>query len=415
MLFRQEVVDQAANKLEGEVLLLPKLSHRVIAWSLFVWVLLVVLLLFNGQYSRKETVAGWLRPSTGVVRVFNPSPESVISKIYISEGQSVRKGQNLLVLTNSKNLTSGQEFTSGVVEQLDQSKTTLKSQLERLKIKFEEDKHSLEQQIELANKELSFLSKRLDTIRQHEAVTSDEVEKYKRLVEKELISSVQLNKHNKELLSIRSNKQSVERSMSQQESVLSRLTSRLNLLPNKHENDIGSINNEILKIDQQLLQVKSQHEVVVTSPISGDISSLQVNVGQRVSGAIPFFNIVPKESTLMANLLVPVRAAGFIQEGQSIDVRYAAFPYQKFGTYEATIKSIPEAVLLPNEIANLPIEIKEAVYLVEAELKAEKITAYGRDIKLKTGMTLTADVLLSKRTLIEWLLEPLYSLTGSMK
>jgi len=40
--------------------------------------------------------------------------------------------------------------------------------------------------------------------------------------------------------------------------------------------------------------------------------------------------------------------------------------------------------------------------------------AYGNNISLKAGMTFSADVDLSQRTLMEWLMEPLYSITGKL-
>ena len=214
---------------------------------------------------------------------------------------------------------------------------------------------------------------------------------------------------------MRSNKQSLERSMSGQKAALSRLESQIEQLPEQHKNNIDDIDAEIIETEQRLLQANSQHEIVVKSPVNGEVNNLQVSLGQRVSDNIPFLNIVPQKSELTVKLLVPVRAVGFLEVGQSIEVRYSAFPYQKFGTYKAKITSIPDAVLLPNEIINLSVKIQEAVYLVEASLESDKITAYGRDIKLKNDMSLSADVLLSERTLIEWLLEPLYSLTGRAK
>ena len=66
-------------------------------------------------------------------------------------------------------------------------------------------------------------------------------------------------------------------------------------------------------------------------------------------------------------------------------------------------------MLLANE-AKLPIEIKEPVYKVNAKLNTQTILAYGKRIPLQAGMKLNADILVDKRSLIEWLLEPLLSL-----
>ena len=415
MLFRQEVVDQAANNLEGEVLLLPKFSHKLIATLISLWVILVLLLLINGQFSRKETVLGWLSSSAGVVRVFNPSPDSVISEIYVSNGELINQGDKLFLVKTTKTLASGEEFTQSLVAQFSKNKQSLVEKKERVLMEFEERQASLAKQMKLAKAELSHLDSQLSTVSEHEYLMQEEFEKYRKLFEQKVISSVQYNKTNKELLNVRGNKQALERSKSQQKSLLSKLQSQFDLLPDQYKNKLSDIDSEINQVEQQLLQTKSQHEVVIKSPVTGEVNNLQVNLGQRVSQTIPLLNIVPKQSELIVNLLVPVRAVGFLEIDQNIHVRYSAFPYQKFGIYKAKVTAIPDSVLLPNEILNLPVEVKEPVYLVEAQLTRETITAYGREIRLKNGMSLSADVFLSERTIMEWLLEPLYSLTGRLK
>jgi membrane fusion protein len=56
----------------------------------------------------------------------------------------------------------------------------------------------------------------------------------------------------------------------------------------------------------------------------------------------------------------------------------------------------------------------EPLYRVIVTLDRQAITAYGQLEALKPGMLLDADVLGERRTLIEWVLEPLYSLQGTV-
>ena len=48
------------------------------------------------------------------------------------------------------------------------------------------------------------------------------------------------------------------------------------------------------------------------------------------------------------------------------------------------------------------------------DLPRQYITAYGRHENLKPGMLLDADIMGEKRRLIEWLVEPLYSVAGKV-
>jgi membrane fusion protein len=113
-------------------------------------------------------------------------------------------------------------------------------------------------------------------------------------------------------------------------------------------------------------------------------------------------------------MLIPVHSAGFIDEGQALNIRYDAFPYQKFGMQSGHILRISKTLILPGELNDAPVIANEPAYLVTAELINETLVAYGEHIQLKAGMTFSADIELSQRTLIEWLLEPLYSLSGRL-
>ena len=95
-LFRQEAVDfQRLNRDWGQVAFLQPLSIKVTTWFITVTTTLVISFLFLGQYSRKETVVGYLTPTSGTSKVFAPQ-QGTIREIHVNEGQEVREGQNSL-------------------------------------------------------------------------------------------------------------------------------------------------------------------------------------------------------------------------------------------------------------------------------------------------------------------------------
>jgi len=109
--------------------------------------------------------------------------------------------------------------------------------------------------------------------------------------------------------------------------------------------------------------------------------------------------------------LLPTRSAGFVQQGHHARLRFDAFPYQRFGFINSEINRIDRALIMPNEVS-LPISFQEPVYRLRAQLDVQHIKAFGKNFNLKSGMLFEADIMLEQRTLIEWLLEPLYSLKG---
>ena len=57
---------------------------------------------------------------------------------------------------------------------------------------------------------------------------------------------------------------------------------------------------------------------------------------------------------------------------------------------------------------------QEPFYRVVVALRTQTVQAYGKAERLKPGMVLDADILGEKRSLIEWVFEPLYSLKGKL-
>ncbi|ETX05787.1 MAG: hypothetical protein ETSY2_20910, partial [Candidatus Entotheonella gemina] len=52
------------------------------------------------------------------------------------------------------------------------------------------------------------------------------------------------------------------------------------------------------------------------------------------------------------------------------------------------------------------------VYRIVVRPERQTVTAYGRPMPLQPGMQLEADVIIDRRRLIEWVFDPLYTLTG---
>jgi len=120
------------------------------------------------------------------------------------------------------------------------------------------------------------------------------------------------------------------------------------------------------------------------------------------------FSLVPQDARLQARLLVPSSAIGFLHTGERVLLRYRAFPYQKFGLRRGRIVSISGSALDPAEAAALLGQtIKVPIYPVMVALRRQSIQAYGRHIQLRPGMTLSADVVLERRRLVEWIFQPM--------
>jgi membrane fusion protein len=96
-----------------------------------------------------------------------------------------------------------------------------------------------------------------------------------------------------------------------------------------------------------------------------------------------------------------------------VRVRFPAFPYQKFGSQRARVVSVSRSAVAPSEPGFAPPDGgREPLYRIRVALEAQAVSAYGHAEPLQAGMLAEADVLVDRRRVIEWVLEPLYSLAG---
>lgn len=92
--------------------------------------------------------------------------------------------------------------------------------------------------------------------------------------------------------------------------------------------------------------------------------------------------------------------------------------YQKFGFYRGTVRSISRAAINPAEFSSGVAGLTslfgegEPVYRIRVDLERQTVTAYGEAVPLQAGLAVEADIMLETRRLIEWVLDPLYTLTG---
>lgn len=88
---------------------------------------------------------------------------------------------------------------------------------------------------------------------------------------------------------------------------------------------------------------------------------------------------------------------------------YAAFPYQKFGSGRGTVVSVSRTVLAPGDVSVPGLAIQEPTFRVKVRLASNSVRAYGQEMALQPGMLLTADIITSRRSLLEWLFDPLFA------
>ena len=191
-LFRQQAVEHHVNRLHGDVILFPKISHVILVTAILIWVAAVVLWLVFSSYARKETVAGWLEPPAGVIRVYAES-FGIIKQILVKEGDHVIEDQPLLVVNGDQMLADGGRMEKKLLDEFENQRRLLNEQLDRTRSIFHQRLNDINKRLYAADNDLGLINSQLVTLEERLELINTQVHRHEQLFTAGHISMMQLD------------------------------------------------------------------------------------------------------------------------------------------------------------------------------------------------------------------------------
>lgn len=407
-LFSQEAIEfQQHHRQWGRVVPLQPLSIRLMVWFITAVVAAVIGSLFLAQYARKETVTGYLRPASGTARVFAPQ-QGTITAIYVEQGQSVENEQPLFTVTTSQITTSGKDVNATILGTLDQQKQSLIRQIAAQVEHTASERERLSAQTQELETEVGDLGAQMKVQRDRILLLERVAETGAQLSSRGMVSQVDQRRREESLLEQRQALISLNQQLTVRQGQLTEIRFNLEQLPFIQAEKIQLLRSEISAAELRVAEMNGRLAYVVRAPIAGRISSLQASLGESANPQQLQLQIVPSNSPLQAELFVPTRAIGSVEVGQDVRLLYDAFPYQHFGTFRGRIIKVSTTVLTNSDIT-APVTLREPAYKATVALDQPYVTAHSKKIPLQPDMLLKANIILERRTLVNWILNPLLS------
>lgn len=414
LLFRREAVDARRHKWMGRPLLIQSASIQIAALLSIVIIALIVAVVTLGHYTNRVRVSGAIIPGAGVTEVFSRQSGHIVSGIS-EEGTAVKRG-DILYTISLDDVSSLGETEALVEKQLKLQRDTLVSALaERANLDAIEKDGLKTQEVQLGQ-ELDRLREQIATTAEYVELLKGFAEKYRSLsnqhvtVDREFEAREETYKDNERQL------QSLKRQEVQLLTQRSEVHTKLLGFDASAALTSGELHQRIAVIDQQFAEGAARHSIDIVAPRDGTLTAIIAKPGQMITAGTPLVSILPADSALEAQLWAPSSAIGFVKEGSKVLMRYAAFPYQKFGQYTGVITKISR-VTIKSEDASEQASVatqaqKSAFYRITVRPDSQNVVAYGKLEPLRAGMAVEAELMLDTRPLYQWILEPLYSLRG---
>jgi membrane fusion protein len=387
------------------------------ALTLLFAVVALLILVFLACFSatRKAHVAGVLLPDQGLIRI-QSSQSGVITAVRVREGQSVRTGDVLFVLT-SERASATQGEAERIVTEL------LKARRDSIAAERTQQHQQARQRLAAQRLRAGDLAAESDRIEQQIALqrrrvdlASQSLKRHAELQAASFVSMAAVQDRQADLIDQQQRLADLQRVKAANAREFANAMADLRDQQFQARRDQEATSRAIATTEQDLAENEARREVFVRAPQDGSVTGISVSTGSAASAGQGLATVVPAGSSLEAELYAPSRAAGFIKAGMPVLLRYQAYPHQKFGQFHGEVREISASAMQPGELS-LPSIAQgstgtEPVYRVRVALAAQTVRAYGRDQTLRPGMTLEASVLLERRPLYEWILEPLYSIRG---
>jgi HlyD family secretion protein len=147
------------------------------------------------------------------------------------------------------------------------------------------------------------------------------------------------------------------------------------------------------QISETSLTLKYQR---LKAPVSGVVFDLKPTApGYVINGNVPepMLKIVPNDK-LVARIFITNQDIGFIKKGQKVQVRIDAFPSNEFGEVSGSISRVGSDVLAPDQTYNF------FRFPVTVGLDRNSLSYRGRQLRLVSGMSITANIILRQRPVI---------------
>jgi membrane fusion protein len=410
-LFRQEAIDAQREKFFGETTITRPLSMWVLTLLAIGAAALMIVVAVWGQYTRRERVEGYLALDVGAARVLFPDAGR-LAELMVKEGQEVKAGAPLARISYER-ATQTSATAALVTGELNQRRTLLEKEQSQLRELGDQQVQQLRRKIVDIQNEIAQIDRESKLQDQRIASAKEQAKRFSDLAKDKFVSDVVARQKLDEVTDQELRLQTLKRQRIALERDLGNARLEEPAITLRARASVDQLARQLSELQQTQVTEEAKKETVISAPISGTVTNIAVSQGQSVAADSLFATVLPVGSVLHAEMLVPTRAIGFVSKGKEVVMRYEAFPFERFGQYRGVVSDVSQTVWSAGERVG-PTTTREPVYRVAVTLERQAVSALGQEFPLRSGMLVNADILLEKRSVMEWIFEPVMQLRSRL-
>jgi hemolysin D len=366
-------------------------------------------------------------------KVIQPAETSVVRRILVEDGQTVKKGDALIELDVVGAATDVAKMADALIDaKLTEKRTTAlvramdgagSPRLEaprslptdrieatqRLATSefetFQAKRQSLEAMVTQKQAELRTVDASIAPLAEYADIARARVDDYKRLLAKKYVARQEYLVREQERIN-------AERDLVAQRNHRTELLSAIAAATEQLSVAVADTRRQWLdeqrQASEQIRQLEPEAErtrqrdalMQLRAPVDGVVQQLAVHtIGGVVTPAQPLLVVVPTQEALEIEATVLNKDIGFVRAGQTVTVKVESFPYTRYGYLTGIVDSVSHDAAQDEKLG--------LVFPARIRLDSSTLDIDGVTVRLTPGMALSAEIMTGKRRVIDFLTGPL--------
>lgn len=418
-MFRHEAVENHKMKWRGRALLLPGIPFWLIAGVSLFFITFFLVFVIASTYTRRINVTGEISTYPRAANVYS-SVQGVVVKQFVTAGQIIETGAPIYQIDVSKTTRSGvvsenqRRDIDHQLERITQMISRLESSKKATLVMLEKQK---EQYADALLRSTNILRRAQEGIR----IIKENMDNYRNYQLRGLVNKDQLTNQVALYYQQQNNLLGLSSQNDQNALQITALESQIYTQAAGFDNQIYQLELQRFELQKEQLNIDAGGTIIVRALAAGRIDSLSVTVGQMVNAGDSLLQIIPHtidHYTLV--LWVPNDAIPYLTLGDRVNIRYEAFPAEKFGQFAGTITVISRAPASPQEMLTYQGAPRSALtsaipyYKVIVRPDKQAVMYGGEHLSLENGIKAQSTLFLEKRRLYQWMFSPFYDMKHSV-
>ncbi|TAM27060.1 MAG: HlyD family efflux transporter periplasmic adaptor subunit [Rhodanobacter sp.] len=407
-LFRQRAQRRTAH-LEGMVVLRQPVTLRVLVVTIAAILGALCIFLCTATYAKRQPAVGYVAPASGLIQILSPVGGQV-QTLEVKEGQRVKQGTPLFSVVKEQRLANGADAGAQIDDALVTAAHDVAVHLQAQRNAGVLSVERLRSQEEATKEQAESLKTRLGYANERVHIMESQVTRYQSIVQQGYVSQSALDQRRTDLLAARSDRDALALDLNKAAKDIQDLGIQIAQKKEEQQAELSDLSKQQMDARQQLLQSKMARSSQAVAPVAGQVSALRIHTGETVGAQAPVMMIVPDDSENIVELYVPGSAIASVHAGQSVYLKYRAYPYQRYGLHAGQIVDVSGAAFAKGDLPiALPVE-DEPLYRVRVKIEKPSQSSRGdkdTSLVLRPGMLVDADIVLQRMPLWAWLFKPL--------